>query len=113
MNPIKPQVPDGSRVYSSLFRAMDPDLLTQDMLAISLPSGFYIDVGWFPEHDPAGHYVVRVFYQYWNAQQIPPIRVKTIDEVLQLVESLAVRFNSPAVSTPSTGSESRQVILPV
>jgi hypothetical protein len=111
MIPVKPRVPEGARVYSFLYRTTEPEYLTQDVLAVSLPSGFYIDVGWFPEHAPTGHYVIRVFYQYWNDQKINPIRVKTVDDVVQVVESLVDRFNSATVATASTKSESGQCLL--
>jgi hypothetical protein len=113
MNPVKPQVPEGANVYSSLYRTANPEYLTQDVLAVSLPSGFYIDVGWFPEHDPEGSYVIRVFYQYWDAQRILPVRVKTVDEVLQVVGSLAVCFNSDTVATSSTSFTARECTITV
>lgn len=106
MNLIRPRVPDGSRVYSFLYRTKNIEYLTQDVLAVSLPSGFYIDVGWFPEHDPDGCYVIRVFYQYWDAQHIRPVKVKTVDEVVQAVELLAERFNSDVVATSNSASSS-------
>ena len=102
MTPIKPWVPEGAKVYSFLYRTTDPEYLTQDVLAVSLPSGFYIDVGWFPEHDPEGCYVIRVFYQYWDDQKIPPIEVKTVDDVVREVEILANRFSRDTVATSST-----------
>ena len=108
MTPIRPRVPEGAEVYSSLYRTTDPEYLTQDVLAISLPNGFQIDVGWFPEHDPEGHYVIRVFYQYWDAQKILPVRVNTVDEVLQVVESLADRFSSGVVVASSTPFTTRE-----
>ena len=111
MTPMKPRVPEGAKVCSFLYRTADPEYLTQDVLAVSLPSGFYIDVGWFPEHDPKGCYVIRVFYQYWDAQQIPPIQVKTVDEVVQVVESLANRFNRDAVATSSTSWITRVITV--
>jgi len=35
--------------------------LTQDMLEVELPGDVFIDVGWYPEHDPAGGYVIMAF----------------------------------------------------
>jgi hypothetical protein len=111
MMPIKPRVPEGARVYSVLYRTADPEYLTQDVLAVSLPTGFYIDVGWFPEHDPEGCYLIRVFYEYWDAQQILPVQVKTVDEVVQVVESLANLFCRDAVATSSTSWISRVITV--
>lgn len=39
----------------------DPMLLSQDMLEVELPTGVFLDVGWFPEHDPQGEYVIMAF----------------------------------------------------
>ncbi len=107
MNAIKPRVPDGSKVYSFLYRTTDPEYLTQDVLAISLPSGFYIDVGWFPEHDLKGEYVIRVFFRQWENEQIAPIRVRTVDDLVPAVELLAERFNAAVVSTSNSTSSPR------
>ncbi len=104
MNAIKPRVPAGAKVYSFLYRTTDPEYLTQDILAVTLPNGFYVDVGWFPEHDPTGRYVIRVFYQYWDAQYISPVEVATVDEVVLTVERLADQFNSDVVATSSCSS---------
>jgi hypothetical protein len=109
MTPIKPRVPEGARVYSFLYRTTNPEYLMQDVLAVSLPSGFYIDVGWFPEHELTGNYVIRVFFQYWDQQRINPIRVKTVDDVIQAVEALAVRFSSPMITMSSSRATSKDV----
>ena len=105
MNPVKLRLPPGSETYNFLYRTRNPEYLVQDVLSVSLPNGFCIDVGWFPEHDPAGHYCIRVFQEHPDAQKIPPIESRNLDDVIQTVESLAARFNAPAVFT-SSSSES-------
>jgi len=93
MNPVKLNLPDGTRVYNFLYRTRDPEYLVQDQLSVALPSGHIVDVTWAPEHDPDGEYIVRVFYEYWNNQRVPPVRLRGIDDVVQLVEELAEHFN--------------------
>ena len=48
----------------------DPDdlaLLDQDILEIELSNGMRIDVGWFPENDHNGRFVIRVFRKPWQS----------------------------------------------
>jgi len=39
----------------------DLPLLDQDILEIELPNKIKIDVGWFPQNDPSGRFVIRVY----------------------------------------------------
>lgn len=109
MNPVSLQLPPDAKVFNSLFANANLEDMTQDLLAVALPTGFFVDVGWFPEHDPSGSYCIRVFWQEWSAQQIPIIETKNLDEVVQTVERLAQRFNAPAVPTFSSSSFSSEV----
>jgi hypothetical protein len=104
MSPVTLQLPPGAKVYNALYANTNPEDLTQDLLAVALPTGFFVDVGWFPEHDPLGTYCIRVFWQEWSAQQIPTIKTKNLNEVVQIVERLAKRFNGSAVLTSSSSS---------
>lgn len=54
------RVPQGARVSSDLYPDMELDDLTQNIVAVELPNGLMIEVGWFPEHDPRGSFCVRV-----------------------------------------------------
>ena len=47
-------------VVNSLFDSKEPGFLTQDLLLVELPGKTYIDVSWFPEHDPMGAYTISV-----------------------------------------------------
>ena len=94
MIPMKPDIP-GAKVYSSLYQPIDPEDLNQDVLSVELCNGFCIDVGWWPEYDPTGRYVIRVFYQSWDVQCLePPIEVKTADRVIAEVERLAKNYSN-------------------
>ena len=68
MIPIQLNLPAGSEESNYLYPELEPDDLTQDMLTVGLPNGYYIDVGWFPEHDVNGRFLIRVFYEHWNRQ---------------------------------------------
>jgi len=105
MNPVNLSLPPGSVAYNFLYRTEDPEYFVQDLLSVSLPNGFCIDVGWYPEHDLSGRYWIRVFQESWDAQRIPPIKMQRLDDVIQTVESLAARFASPVVLTSSNSSQ--------
>ena len=63
MNLLVPNLGSSSKlVYSALYDCQDPGVLTQDLLLVELPGKLYIDVSWFPEHDPSGWYTVSVFH---------------------------------------------------
>lgn len=109
MNPVRLTLPPGCEIYNFLYRTRHPEYLVQDQLSIALPNGFFIDVGWFPEHDPTGEYIIRVFYEYWNDQKIIPIQTRDIDEAVRTVEDLAQHFNQQQILTSS--SDTTQLTL--
>ena len=57
MTPLSLKLPRGAEIaFNSLYDSKQPILLIQDVLFVSLPNDIYIDVGWYPEHDPSGAY---------------------------------------------------------
>ena len=93
MNPIIPEfaVPVAG-VSSFLYRSPNPDYLGQDQLTVALHNGYYVDVSWHPEHDPTGAYIIRVFFEFADNEQINPIQIRDLDEMISKVQSLVVRF---------------------
>jgi hypothetical protein len=74
-----------------LRRYEDPEdlsLLDQDVLEVELANGIFIDVGWFPEGDPDGKFVVRVYKSGRREALREPIETKDTFEVAQLVADL-------------------------
>ena len=86
---IELKVPDGSTVRNYLYQNMDLADLNQDLLLIVLPSGICIDVGWFPENDPDGHFYLRVFQ---GREEISGWELKTLSEVVVWIERNACRL---------------------
>lgn len=84
-NPIEIKVPDGSTVRNYLYENMVLEDLNQDLLLIVLPSGICIDVGWFPENDPDGHFYLRVFQ---GREEISGWELKTLAEVVSRIERI-------------------------
>jgi hypothetical protein len=102
MNPIELDLPDSARVlFNSLYETTNAQHLTQDLLAVLVPRNRVIDVGWEPEFDANGHYVVSVFER--PLRQVEYSRsTKSLEEVKALVEELALRYSpvSPIASGP-------------
>jgi hypothetical protein len=73
-------------VVNSLFDSRDPGVLAQDLLLVELPGKTYIDVSWFPEHDPSGAYIITVFRGH---DQLVELEAKSASGAIQIVERLA------------------------
>ena len=92
MKPVSLSLPEGAEVYNVLYPTKDPEYLMQDLLVIELPSGYCIHVDWRFEHDPSGTYEIHVFLRTWEEDRFEPIETKDFNEVVTIVERLAVRF---------------------
>ena len=102
MNPIDLILPDGSAVYNRLFRTTDPAYLTQDVLAVRLPNGRMIDAGWFPEHDPAGSYLITISGR--EGSLINELPAPDADTVKKYVELLASVYSEEAINVAASGA---------
>jgi len=81
--------PEAKVVVNSLFDSKEPGFLTQDLLLVELPGKTYIDVSWFPEHDPKGAYTISVLRGH---DQIHDEEAGSALEALLIVERLATEF---------------------
>jgi hypothetical protein len=98
MNLVVPNlgmVRDAKIIANSFYDSKDPGVLTQDLLLIELPGKTFIDVSWFPEHDPSGAYTITVFRGY---EQIADAEAKTVPDALSIVEGLALRYSAPVAN---------------
>lgn len=99
--------PRGAKVSSDLYPEMGSDELTQNIAVVSLPNGITIEVGWFPEHDPAGSFRVEVcrgFGVYFEREGI-----KDAYDVAELVGELGDRFAGDG--TTLAASEAADTVL--
>ena len=103
--PIQLNLPPGAEVFNRLYETRNPELLDEDLLTIRLENGFCVDAGWFPAFDPHGTYVVRVFYEYGDADVRDPIYVADVREVADIVERLCARFGRRQVNVSRSNSE--------
>src|SRR5437879_1786134 len=112
MNPVSISLPPGAEASNYLYADMELDDLTQDVLTVRLANGYHIDVGWYPEHDPKGQYIIRVFYGSWDNQRLdPPSTANDVSRVVSIVETLALHFSQTQVPASRTGITNASKIL--
>jgi hypothetical protein len=75
-----------------------PEMLTQDILQVCLPTGEVIDVGWWPEFDPAGSFHIVVFQGDWDDQIEKPIEVTTPSAAAKAIRQIALRFSGSKIA---------------
>jgi|HubBroStandDraft_4_1064222.scaffolds.fasta_scaffold333434_2 hypothetical protein len=102
MNPIDLRIPDecGARiVFNSLYPVKQIPNLIQDVIFIELPNDDYLDVGWYPEHDPNGSYRISLYHGDWSNQLIDPIIATNEIEVARRVRDIIVERCRPTTVT--------------
>jgi len=98
MNLVTPNLENVSGakvVVNSLYDCQDPGFLVQDLLLVELPGKTYIDVSWFPEHDPAGAYIVSVFRGH---NQLADLETKSPHDAIRIVERWAAILSRPVAN---------------
>ena len=88
------QFPTGSEVSNYLSRDMEPEELNQDLLTARLPNGFWIEVGWFPENDINGAFVVRVIRDH---ETISERQYKDFNSLVLAVQRLIDHYSPGTV----------------
>lgn len=105
MTPLSLKLPRGAEIaFNSLYDSKQPILLIQDVLFVSLPNDIYIDVGWYPEHDPSGAYRISAYRAEWWNRLIEPIRTVNAYEAADVVSRLAKTLLSQVVTRISRTS---------
>lgn len=92
-------------IRGELAVSAEPRDLTQDVLEIELDNGVFIDVGWYPEHDPHGQYHIRAFLECWENQITKrPIRVASTEEAIEVVDGLVKCLSGNLISVSLSSS---------
>lgn len=108
MNLIELEIPDWTGaevVFNSLYDVLQPSVLTQDTLLVSLPNDVFIDVGWYPERDPSGSFRVNVYRRDWDNQLLSePVRTRDPNILARNVEQLVRKFAETPTCFRSYGS---------
>jgi hypothetical protein len=94
MNSITLNVPAAAVVKGELLCQYSIQDLDQDILEVELPNGVVIDVGWFPQYDPKGHFRLSVYHLYRNEPLRPPIDLETPFQVAKAVEEVVTECGS-------------------
>lgn len=92
MKTIPLDLPEGCSVSNHLYPSMGIGYLLSDLVAVELPDGSIIDAGWYPEHDPGGHYFVR-YYRVGRPKDVVPdaeARCTTPQEVKRAIELMVL-----------------------
>ena len=63
---LKLNTPADAKQIGELQDFYDIAGLEQDLVQIQFHNGYGIDVGWYPEHDPSGCFIVTVFLNDWE-----------------------------------------------
>jgi hypothetical protein len=100
LKPVELHVENSRVTWNTLYDTTDPRYLTQDLLLVELPSGMFIDVSWFPEHDAQGEYHITLCRDNWESQ-VNQWKTRSVSDVVSLVEGLAKQHSQQYVATPS------------
>jgi len=83
------------RIKGMLLREYAPDdlsLLDQDVLEIELPNDLRVEVGWFPENDPSGRFLLQIFRNGQPAPVEAPMEAKSPIEVASLIGDIVRKY---------------------
>jgi hypothetical protein len=94
-SPIEIRVPQGATIANCLSGDLTCAELGQDLVYISLKNGYSIDVGWFPEHDPAGKFLVRAL---WEHEELASTTARTAAHAAQIAQNLATEFSGTTIA---------------
>lgn len=94
MKKIPIQIPEDCKAVGCLYESDDHRDLGEDMMDISLPHGLLLSVGWYPEGDKSGSYVVTLT-KLWSFVE-GPFRSTDPHETAKHICSLIKNFNEPA-----------------
>ncbi len=79
----------GVVVRGEVFESKESAVLLEDLVEVELPSGKFIDLGWYPEHDVNGEYVVRLWSRD-DPKSEESFRTPDLDRALRRIERLVV-----------------------
>lgn len=88
MNPVDIVVPGGEVLYNSLYEDQPPETLAQDIVAIRLQDGTFIDVSWHPQFDPNGAYTVAHISADWE-RHLSEMRTRQVAKVVETIHRMA------------------------
>jgi hypothetical protein len=84
-------IPTGWRVEFDRFSDRDPVDLTEDLLQLRHPeTDTLVDLGWFPDGDPNGEFVICVHRHDFHGPKLAEVRARGRSEVIAQLHRLLV-----------------------
>lgn len=94
MDPVDFGVSGVEIIFNDLYEDAPIELLMQDLAAIKLADGTFVDIGWYPQFDPAGCYRVSRHDREWG-EELGYCVARDIRDVIEAVRRFA--GETPAV----------------
>lgn len=91
MSKIKLDFPPAVKVTGALYSRSRVHDLSEDMLQLELPGNLVIDVGWYPQWDRNGSYVILVFQDTVD-HVLEKIRTRDYRIVVKQVQALLDKY---------------------
>jgi hypothetical protein len=101
MNPIHLDVPGAEIIFNELYETSDPGALRQDLVSIKLLDGTFIDVGWYPQFEPAGCFKVTQYDSLWE-RPIQVFKTRDVNEVVKIVQWIDEVSREKASAQPAS-----------
>lgn len=85
---------DGFHIDFSKAFSEQLDNLTEDLLQVEFPGNFLLDIGWYPEYEPKGHFIVQLIKEEnWEKPKYKKCCTK-MEELYENIESVLNLINS-------------------
>lgn len=98
--PLQPlRVPQNWAISHNTFFELDPSetnraFLCEDLFqAMCVSTNVLVDLGWYPDGDPTGHFVVQAFEGDFRGRELLRVNAKTRAEAVLELEAALWRFH--------------------
>jgi len=91
MNSVTIKLPEwtgAKEVFNHLVE--DDSFYSSDLVYITLGNGYHLDVGWYPENDPNGKYIVVLYVSDFD-NPIQELEFTKVQEVVACLEDMATK----------------------
>ena len=68
------------------------DNLHEDLIQVEYEDGLLLDVGWYPECDPTGRFIINLIQDYDWENPLKKIEAKSIDEMHKSINAIISEF---------------------
>ena len=104
------RLPIGSTMSGQVWSSLKPDFLRENLAVIKLRNEVSFGIGWYPQWDPAGEFVVVVFAgDDWDNLLQDEVSAKAPAELQGMVDRL-LEFWDSRTPTPLAPSENQSVL---